>query len=394
MLSLPSFFRKQASATVTPHAVSTVSPIVIPDGVEMEREVPAKILEVYGGRLERFDYKTIFYDAFPLPNGSIRLSGPPLANLMGEVSQGRFLVDGRQATADLKDIDRQQLSVLETRNESHSRLSFRSDRLSAEINISANETNVFAGRTVLVTMSQNNRLEWVKDWIEYYTRFHGVDAVLFYDNNSTEYSPDKVSRTIASVSGIKISRVISWPFKYGPHAEKPRIRAYANYSQLAALNHAKDRFLGKAKTVINCDIDELIVPPPNETLQDVLDAQKSGILLIPGRWIESTADKPPVDCSFEDFFHTAASRENPVGMKKWVIAPTRLPSDAIWAVHDIYNVHPVKVSCPRVYYLHFRGISTNWREARAGEKDIKPDATPDRWTEDYLKASFTKIRLG
>ena len=36
----------------------------------------------------------------------------------------------------------------------------------------------------LSTVQKNNKLKWIKDWIEYYKEVHGVDRVILYDNAS------------------------------------------------------------------------------------------------------------------------------------------------------------------------------------------------------------------
>src|SRR6478609_6040257 len=63
-----------------PFRVDNVSPIVVPESVPLERDVPEATRQIFAGRLQRYDYKTVFYDAFD-DGHRVVLSGPPLMNL-------------------------------------------------------------------------------------------------------------------------------------------------------------------------------------------------------------------------------------------------------------------------------------------------------------------------
>jgi len=344
-----------------------VSSVAVPDDYPLERAVPKKITEVYSGRLERFDYKTIFYDVYRVSRNRIGISGPPLDNLRPFIEASRFTVErGSYSVApELVDIDRQQRSSIHLLAETPStNIVLSTPAFTRQIKVSPNETAAFERRSVLVTMSKNNRLEWIYDWAFYYSRHHGVDAILFYDNGSTSYNAEDVLQTLRSVPGIVVARVVKWPFKYGPHAERPRIRAYANYSQLAALNHAKDRFLSKAHMVINADVDELVVS--QVPLKELLRGQSNGMLLFRGKWVEAVTDSTREPPRFEDFFVTSPARENPEGMTKWAISPKKTKG-ATWTVHNLSGLKTPAVMQKDAYFLHFRGISTNWREQRSGD---------------------------
>ena len=50
----------------------------------------------------------------------------------------------------------------------------------------------FAGRNCLMTLSRDNALDWIRDWAAFHVREHGADAVLFFDNGSTDYRPEEI----------------------------------------------------------------------------------------------------------------------------------------------------------------------------------------------------------
>ena len=71
----------------------------------------------------------------------------------------------------------------------------------------------------MLTLSKDNELKffyWIADWVRFFARRHGCDAVLFYDNASTKYDLSEIYKTISSIRGIEVVVVIQWPYKWGP----------------------------------------------------------------------------------------------------------------------------------------------------------------------------------
>ena len=56
-----------------------------------------------------------------------------------------------------------------------------------------NCSEIFRGRRVVLAMSRDNELQWIKDWVLFVVRNHGADAVLLYDNASTKYGAEQLS---------------------------------------------------------------------------------------------------------------------------------------------------------------------------------------------------------
>ena len=82
--------------------------------------------------------------------------------------------------------------------------------------LSPNHHDIFRGRRVIFTMSRNNPIEWVLDWVRFNRDVHGADAVLFYDNGSTAYDSATLSAALKTIAGIACSVVVEWPYRYGP----------------------------------------------------------------------------------------------------------------------------------------------------------------------------------
>ena len=75
---------------------------------------------------------------------------------------------------------------------------------------------MFSGLNVLLTLSKDNEIRWIRDWVTFFARRHECDAVLLYDNASTRYGSVDIYTAISSVPGIKACVVVHWPYKYGP----------------------------------------------------------------------------------------------------------------------------------------------------------------------------------
>lgn len=341
--------------------VDCVNPVVIPDTVRIEREIPDQVYKAYSDRFERFDYKTIFYDVFfSKVSGHIRLSGPPLANLTEYVKASYFLVDGQDVSNHVTLTDRirkQESSINHAEGQS---LTLHCPHFTVTTKISEIDTKTFLDRNVLLVINKDNSLAWLSDWLTFYAAAHRVDSILLYDTGSTAYTSRALLDVLQSVTGIEAAVVVRWPFRHGPFRERPGVDASANYSQVAMLAHAKEKYLSGARSVIHCDVDEIIYSYSGRTLCDAVVEADRGVIMVPGTWIESvtTASAP---YRHLDFRHVDPRRDP--SFPKWCVAPAKLPAEGDWQVHGIWGLEVEATS--QFHFAHFRGISTNWREKRA-----------------------------
>ena len=334
-----------------------VNSIVIKSDNEVTRNPPRPKAEQENDYSEKYDYHTVFYDLFRKDGHYIGI-GPPLQNLRDYI-----VIDHEHTALDrvanvkfksfpTKTADFINLPVVVKDDES----------LTKSV-----ETGIFDNLNVVVTMSKNNDLQWIKDWAEFYGRRHNVKGVLIYDNNSTEYSTSDICDALESVESIDVAVVVNWPFKYGPETKrttapkgKPlRKRPDSNYCQLSMFEHARMKYLSKSAMVINCDIDELIVCDVKLDLQDIIK-EKAGVL-IEGRWIQASSMSPKRNnFRHKDFWmYNEASKACPT---KWVVKPSWVPKNAQWMTHKIDKLDLEKHA--ELCFRHFRGISTNWKEKR------------------------------
>jgi hypothetical protein len=225
---------------------------------------------------------------------------------------------------------------------------------------------VFRDRKVLLTQSRNNELQWIHDWVHFFARKHGCDAVLLYDNASTNYDADCLQNVILSIPGIEIGLVVRWPYKYGPPGSERhhpiKIPWDSNYSQIGVLQHARHRFLSHAQAVVNADVDELVITRDKSSVFDLVTGSDTGYLRYTGRWIEGVTESASETCRHLDFFYRDAAPSEPL-MPKWAVAPRRCPDQARWLPHKVENMKPDRVSAS-VTYRHFRAISTSWKYSR------------------------------
>ncbi len=251
---LPFRFARRSPLTVD------VNPLQLPEGLERH---PSRPLHAQpDGFREAFDSKVFLYDGFPDAHGWVRLVGPPFLNLLPLVRKAtiKALPSGKECTFKVRELDR------------HGQLLVRvpDGTLSLEINldgtichavVSPSELDIFADRRVMLTLSRNNPLSWIKDWLRFGRDVHGADAALIYDNGSTDYSVAELAAALEELEGFHAIRIVMWPFRYGPQGLPDGRFWDSDFCQSGALEHARHRFLAAARSVQNSDVDETVVSP-------------------------------------------------------------------------------------------------------------------------------------
>ena len=330
------------------------SPLALPDGAPFRRAMLRAPQFRQPGFEAAFDSRTLFYDAFRHGNDVV-LSGPPLHNMRRRFGSATFTSGGSELIAELSDINRTQRSRL--RGDAGDAVRVVVDGLDATLPVSPDDREMFRDRRVLTTLSRNNALEWIADWIRYYVAVHEIDAVLLYDNGSDAYTLDELEATISGIPGLAVSVVVNWPFPFGPSAGPNNVWD-SDFCQPSKHEHARFRFLEQAAQVITADIDELIVTVDGRPLHAHLASAASGGLSYRGHWIEGVAGASlPRFADFDSYDPTRAPCA-----KKWTIRPGAVPQSAQWSTHDLIGWSPDKSLDVR--YGHFRVITTNWKYNR------------------------------
>ena len=219
----------------------------------------------------------------------------------------------------------------------------------------------YAGRSkVLYTLQKDNSIQWIRDWIEWHKKSHGIDAVIIYDNQSTEYSIETLAREL-QCPDLEVV-IESCPFKYGPGAYKGS-KWDSDFLQYAMFERLRYKDCNSNTRLLNADIDEMVVCKGTVEVFDLVSEDASACLF-PGRWIEvpRTADLDQMaDIRHESHTHVDISS---YCANKWAVNLTNLSNSVFLRVHDFFG--PIKrvLAGNSVVYLHHRQINTNWKYNR------------------------------
>ena len=376
------------------------APVMLPDGVVRE---PTRPREHRGEDFDaRYDATTLFYDAFRGRDGRAVLLGPPFLNLKPALAAMTVVAEpaGTACAFVIREWDRHG-QVLVDVPDGTTHVALRSAIGTFRIAIAPSDVDLFAGRRVLFTLSKNNRLGWIQDWIRFARDIHGADAVLLYDNDSSHYRAEDLARAVGGVEGIAVARIVSWPFRYGPQGLDARRFWDSDYCQHGAWEHARRRFLEAAASAQNADVDEMVVSPDGGSVFEAAEDDPFGIVRYRGRWvvgIGEPAEAPGAATRHTDFQTVLrAEMRRRLGIlprdvlacpAKWTLVPSRCPENAQWRVHTVDRWPAALRMSARFGYRHFREISDNWKYARTRADRFDPALHE---VDEVLRDHFAKV---
>jgi hypothetical protein len=400
------------SATSASAELLVARPVSLAIQGGMVRE-PVRPAEYRGaGFAEKYDSSTLFFDAIFSSDGSkIILLGPPFNNLADHVA-GFVIVarpSGERCNYEIRNMDRHAQMWISVPPGTE-RISVHSPLGEYEVTPNANQSAFFSDKRVLFTLSKNNRLEWIEDWVRYHRDIHGANAILLYDNKSTEYSEVHLAQRLSQIAGIERVGVVSWPFKYGPLGTVDGLYWDSDYCQAGAFEHARWMYLQAASSVMNNDIDEFVVPMGRRGAFEAAERSWTGYIRYYGSWVtgvldrtrDATPDAPIRHRDFEYRLKVAPKRRwrllpdnsrfcNP----KWAVVPRRCPPGTQWLQHYIDNWPGGKrsglwVTTREFYFGHFREISTGWNHL---DRSIRPSFDPKHHVYDaQLRSKLDSVR--
>jgi hypothetical protein len=319
---------------------------------------------------EEFDRETILYDLFHSADESTIIGiGPPLANLADDILAGLKLGLG---CFDHRSLDR--ISQLRFRN-GHAANAFPPGLFrQAKLEVQPNHHALFHGKKVALAKSKNNSLTWIRDWAYFLAKNHGCDAILFYDNGSDGYAIEEIQKGLISVPGITTAVVVSWPYKFGPSGG-PHLVWDSDFCQYGILEHARHRFLASAHSVLQTDIDELVLTDGGASVFDLVSRSTTGHIRFDGLWVENAVAwlPDPAGRRHRDFFYLDGRRSNRRTQPKWAVVPQRCHHSAQWCVHWISNMKPDPVASTSTSLRHFKAINTNWLYERWQHESVDPE---------------------
>lgn len=366
-------------------------------GIQRDAARPAHLQnETYGAR---YDWGTLFYDVYRAGDHVV-FQGPPLLNFLDHIkTSAPFKGAFNWPFARARHFDAHKRGEIWLKSDAdHFSLDCALGQL--EIAVQPDMADLFVGRRVITTLSQNNDLRWIADWVHFYVRHHGADGVLFYDNGSSAYSLEELQVTLDAAIGDDNcpALAVSWPFPYGPQGglagavNGVETDWDSDFCQAGSLHHARHRFLRRAKSVLNVDIDELVLSKSGQSIFAATEQSPSGFCKFPGQWIGTHAPRGVIreTCRHADFIY----RDLPEDFScppKWCLVPGK--ADRLkdsWSVHNLFGAKANKSLSEDFSYRHMRGITNSWKEDRWAEDGADVSALP---RDADLEAAFAATGL-
>ena len=319
---------------------------------------------------EAFDASTLFYDLILSRNryrNNLIFICPPFLNLFPSFYGGR-IGDKPLASTISNYYFRDLCSDVWIPNWDSDAVNIAFDFGSYRLRPQHAATDLYQGRRVLYTHSKDNEVSWIIEWVQFHARNHGANAVLIYDNASTNYKGEDLERLLKEAFPSFEINVVNWPYKFGPQGFKGGWWD-SNFCQTCAFQDARFRFLDSASSVLNCDIDELVVSERGESIFDITEKSGNGCIIFNGRWISNVASGIQTGLnSPSDFRHSYfryLARTEPACPKKWCVVPQQCKLEESWENHIVSGKDVPSSYSDAFSYRHFRGISTNWKYQRA-----------------------------
>jgi hypothetical protein len=378
-----------------PTIALTTAQIDPASGLHRESPRPAALRDATYA--DRFDWHTLLYDCYRAGPWVV-LQGPPFFNLLAPL-----LASAPLAAARRRWLGRARVVTQHKRGEVWLRSD--ADRLTIagpigryDLAVAPDLAPLLAGRRVIHTLSKDNDPRWIADWVQFYAREHGADGVLIYDNGSRDYDAATLQADLRARFADVAIHVVDWPYLYGPQgglagAVDGRDAPWdSDFCQTGSLQHARHRWLRQARSVLNVDIDELVIGPAGTTIFAETERSRGGFVKFAGHWI-SGATATPVDAGLARHgdFTWRDRRETRSCPPKWCVVPSRHdPWRTSWSVHNLFGSrHNARID-DRFIYRHMTAISTSWKEDR---RVANAGDGADFYQDEALAAAFRRTGL-
>lgn len=307
------------------------------------------------GYLEALDRETLWYDAV-WRAGTLHLVCPPLGRWRGALRRARFRGDGVPLKV-LRLRRYKRHEVLELAAPARpERLSVYLEGWRGESAVSPATPERFAGRNAMFYVSRDNDLRWLVDHARFHRALHGAEALIVMDNGSESYDRAEIAAALAP-TGLDVL-VLDAPFKYGP-VGKPPYRRLEKFMQTALFNVLRLRYLGAARAILSCDVDELVLTEGG-AIFDAARASRLGFVQIAGRW---HSPPPGVEGPVRHADHLRVKDPPETCPPKWCLRPDGPLGGWSWDVHGIERLPLLHArTVPGFRFAHCRGVSTGWKK--------------------------------
>lgn len=311
---------------------------------------------------DRYDFFAIIYDAFWSEDGSeIVLITPPPSNLEQEVFQGEYReVPSGKPVEPLRHQTGPIHIIRIPVSPGTQAIELRFSKGTYYISPQPNLCERLKGERLIVTISKNNALHWVRDWIYFHVKMHGCTGVIFYDNASDRYSKYDLRAALEPIPGLKYAILIDMPYPYGVNNGPFGVND-SRFLTRGILEHAKYRFARRAASLMHTDVDELVVTPTRESIFEATERSKTGYVSFEGIWVERVTQdgvEPPVEGLTHDLFRYVAAGGGRPSLRKTAIAPSRSDDRVFMTTHRAYGARPDYEQGDKFRHYHFIGLKT------------------------------------
>lgn len=333
---------------------------------------------------KKFDYDTLWNDIVKINPTTVLLIGPPLYDFADYLDKHCYFVTEYDQVLDWKHIVLDRVSVIViTVPESSQNIFLSKESHRWNLSIS-NQCQDFDNKVTAVTISKDNEITWIKQWIEYHKTVHNLEGLLIYNNQSTLYTSQELLMAIERPDIV--IKVVDYDVPYGPQGcGKWEFNGKAgeylpwdsDFAQYVMMEHAKWKYLTRAKLAISIDFDELLLTGPRtlDQLSEYCQTSDNSVLCYSGTWIEPISTKGHIDAKnialesrkFSEYYSTTYSTHAGVPVK-YMLNPQRNLKYQ-WLVHHIHGPY---AKTNDISYGHFMALNTGWSWSRDTYKyDIK-----------------------
>jgi len=389
--------------------------VVLPDNFPLKRNLRVPYRHIDDLPLDdedrrQYDDTTVFYDVFfNSDNTRLCMVGPPLLNLRALITPITITLNGRSIDVPVKEFFKARVCIGEVDLQG-----FEINALN-ELQIDFNrrfsfsarlaKSGVTPARLILTTLQKDNKINWIEDWANYYREYFGVEKIVLYDNGSAN-----VDELKWALPGITIE---AWPFKHGV------TRSHGNkFCQYGSLNHCRLKY-GRGSYIFNFDIDELLCYPRSR-LDDELERYDA---IVFDSYNVPLKKMAPGDYSYPDF--KTREIENRGSGFKYIYNSDKVIANNIHFVRTrksdfsekifrqlvrlarklsrgnalqrllsrvlLRNLQQKYVDLSQGFYLHYLGITTNWKGAYYDRFGKEASSRPDTGIEPEFLAPIEAL---
>lgn len=310
---------------------------------------------------DRYDRRTLIYDAVRMPLDGVCLTTPRLLNLWPVLRDG-LQRDGAALSRHLmrrRTFLRFEQIMLRGAAQG---LTLDLGQSPQPLPLRDSGAPLFADLRVVMAVNKDNALDWIADWAAFHVIRHGAEGVLVFDNGSTAYGPHDIAARLSTVPGLRRAVILSAPFPYGPADKGGRFDVPPRFFQTAMFNLARRDLVARARSVLSVDIDELVGGPDGASVFEAAERHPLGMLTLPGHW---AFPAPDAQGPQPQRVHLWGADPSQPCHPKWCIAPGGLMGYVAWNVHKPGGPLPPVLTTRHGFRLyHCRATSTGWKAGR------------------------------